>query len=79
MKSSLHLRLDWCHLCGKRSGPLVAVWYPTEHSKLNTEYVRICALCMSSLTDLLRVGDTAKGKWTGLTEDPAVDILVGKR
>ena len=51
MRVETHHSIDWCHICGERSAPLVDVWYPenAEHGGHDSRYIRICAQCAQRL------------------------------
>ena len=50
MDIKLHSTKDWCHLCGKRSTPLLDIWYSKNaenHPKDSSKYIRICKNCIT--------------------------------
>ena len=49
--------VDWCHLCGERTKPLIGINVPenAEHKLWGKRtYVRICARCIAQLHDALQ-------------------------
>ena len=84
MKIAVHATKDWCHLCGERSTPSVDVWYPenAEHSKVNTEYIRICLACSQLIARGLEgyvEGAAGANTWTffeQFTGYPVVDNVM---
>ncbi len=55
MRINRHYRDDWCHVCGRRTEPLIDVRYPenAEHGGPDSRYIRICLTCVLDFKDMM--------------------------